>query len=135
MQQCIGVILRGDAALILFDLHDKLQDMGHAVVQNFLGKLPLLHRLFAGGHIVWTGLNQIHTRRQRTFLVLSGCTPVADNGTVEVQFPAQQICQQLFAIRGELSVHSVVGAHDTQDVTILDGCLKPTGIQFHHNPF
>ena len=135
MQQCIGVILRGDAALILFDLHDKLQDMGHAVVQNFLGKPPLLHRLFAGGHIVWTGLNQIHTRRQRTFLVLSGCAPVADNGAVEVQFPAQQICQQLFAIRGELSVHGVVGAHDTQDVTILDGCLKPTGIQFHHNPF
>ena len=34
-----------------------------------------------------------------------------------------------------LGAHGVVGAHDTQDVTILDGCLKPTGIQFHHNPF
>ena len=108
--------------------------MRHAVIQNFLGKPPLLHRLFAGGHIVRTGLNQIHTRRQRTFLVLPGCAPVADNGAVEVQFPAQQICQQLFAVRGELPVHGVVGAHDAQNMSVLDGCLKPAGVQFHHDP-
>ena len=134
LQQRIGIILRGDAALIFFDFHDKLQDVRHAVVQDFLGKAPLLHRLFAGGHIVRTGLNQIHTRRQRTFLVLPGCAPVTDNGAVEVQFPAQQICQQLFAIRGELPVHGVVGAHDAQNMSVLNGCLKPAGVQFHHDP-
>ena len=93
LQQRIGIILRGDAALIFFDFHDKLQDVRHAVIQDFLGKASFLHGLLAGGHVVGAGLDQVHACRQRTFLVLPGCAPVADNGAVEVQFPAQQICQ------------------------------------------